>query len=446
MGKGVVKQEKLERSSKRSYQKITVKLKLLAEPEQKTELMQQVKIWQEMLEFCLKIAIDKGITGRKHLHEEVYDKLREKYNEHPSHYIYTAITKALGILKSFRKRKRKGKVKKDRPEIDKGKYRLFLDDYHLFTLVVSEANLIESGKIRIATSENRGKERLEIKIENDYWLKKKLEEGMEIKSVELVWKEEDIYAHVVLQKEIILNQPQGIISIDINALTVDVFDWSKSIYVILLFGMIATLRNRYLRIIGDIQKKVKGRKKKKRLRAKYYEIMNRRINQLIDSLSLYLVKYAKRNNLAIALEDLKNIKDKNKIKIVAKTIFNKIIWCIVYKANLSGVKVIKVNPYRTSSNCPVCGWKKPKMDSEKIYNCQGCGFSAHRQLVGSLNVGKKAMSEIPMKSWEGQVKPFLSSGIGKEILRLTEKGFVLSRKEELTGCHEAEIQKKVSQI
>jgi IS605 OrfB family transposase len=208
---------------------------------------------------------------------------------------------------------------------------------------------------------------------------------------------------------------------------VDVFDWSKSIYVILLIGMITTLRNRYLRVIGKVQKGVKGRKKRKKLRKKYYGIMNSRVNQLIHSLSLYLVRYAKGNKLAIGLEDLKNVKDGNRVKVVTKSIFNKIIWCIVYKANLNGVKVIKVNPYRTSSNCPVCGWKKPKMDSEKIFNCQGCGFSANRQLVGSLNVGKRAMSEIPMINWKGQVLPFLSSGIGKTVLRLTEKSFLASK-------------------
>jgi len=47
------------------------------------------------------------VTSRKKLHEAVYKELRAEYYEYPSHYIYTAITQALAIYKSYRRLSRK---------------------------------------------------------------------------------------------------------------------------------------------------------------------------------------------------------------------------------------------------------------------------------------------------------------------------------------------------
>ena len=67
---------------------------------------EQVKIFQElfqtyseMVDLCLKTALEYNITSRKRLHKAVYKELRDKHPNFPSHYIHTSITLALAIFK-----------------------------------------------------------------------------------------------------------------------------------------------------------------------------------------------------------------------------------------------------------------------------------------------------------------------------------------------------------
>jgi IS605 OrfB family transposase len=54
-----------------------------------------------------------------------------------------------------------------------------------------------------------------------------------------------------------------------------------------------------------------------------------------------------------------------------------------YKAFLLGIKVEYVNPKHTSQKCPKCG--KPNKARDRKYQC-GCGFKAHRDRVGAINI------------------------------------------------------------
>ena len=61
---------------------------------------------------------------------------------------------------------------------------------------------------------------------------------------------------------------------------------------------------------------------------------------------------------------------------------------IEYKATLAGILVIRVNPYKTSQRCPSCGREHKAKD--RWYECE-CGFHAHRDLVGAINIAKNAL-------------------------------------------------------
>ena len=60
---------------------------------------------------------------------------------------------------------------------------------------------------------------------------------------------------------------------------------------------------------------------------------------------------------------------------------------IEYKAALAGILVAYVNPYKTSQRCPHCG--KEHKARDRRYVC-GCGFHAHRDVVGAINIAKNA--------------------------------------------------------
>lgn len=60
---------------------------------------------------------------------------------------------------------------------------------------------------------------------------------------------------------------------------------------------------------------------------------------------------------------------------------------IEYKAALAGILVIRVDPYKTSQRCPLCGSEHKAKDRK--YVCE-CGFYAHRDVVGAINIAKNA--------------------------------------------------------
>lgn len=60
---------------------------------------------------------------------------------------------------------------------------------------------------------------------------------------------------------------------------------------------------------------------------------------------------------------------------------------IEYKAALAGILVIPVDPYKTSQRCPSCG--KEHKAKDRRYECE-CGFHAHRDFVGAINIAKNA--------------------------------------------------------
>ena len=61
---------------------------------------------------------------------------------------------------------------------------------------------------------------------------------------------------------------------------------------------------------------------------------------------------------------------------------------IEYKAALAGILVAYVNPYKTSQRCPHCG--KEHKARDRRYECE-CGFHAHRDVVGAINIAKNAL-------------------------------------------------------
>lgn len=61
---------------------------------------------------------------------------------------------------------------------------------------------------------------------------------------------------------------------------------------------------------------------------------------------------------------------------------------IEYKAALAGILLVYVDPYKTSQRCPVCGMEHKAKDRK--YVCE-CGFHAHRDVVGAINIARNAL-------------------------------------------------------
>ncbi|MBP1448522.1 MAG: transposase, partial [Thermoproteus sp.] len=155
----------------------------------------------------------------------------------------------------------------------------------------------------------------------------------------------------------------------------------------------------------------KGEKNKKKDR-------RRKIARLI-------VREAKRRSCAIAVEDLpKNVPSHMIERIEDKRLGNRIYQAgfiavlreIEDEAKREGVKLIKVDPSRTSSLCPRCGGGLVRGSASRELRCPRCGFRGNRDAIAVINIEGRARQGpapsgpmpddpapeavvLPMKAW-----------------------------------------------
>ncbi len=61
---------------------------------------------------------------------------------------------------------------------------------------------------------------------------------------------------------------------------------------------------------------------------------------------------------------------------------------ISYKAERLGIKVEQVDPAYTSQECPACSARNKAQD--RTYICAECGWMGHRDVVGAINISRRA--------------------------------------------------------
>ena len=112
-------------------------------------------------------------------------------------------------------------------------------------------------------------------------------------------------------------------------------------------------------------------------------------------ISKKIVRKAKDTGRGVALEDLKGIRDRVTVRKAQRSAlhswsFAQLRAMIAYKAMLSGVALIAVDPRNTSRTCPECGCiDKANRRSQAEFVCTGCGFAAHADWVGARNIASR---------------------------------------------------------
>lgn len=162
---------------------------------------------------------------------------------------------------------------------------------------------------------------------------------------------------------------------------------------------IETVRQTFSHRRRNLQKKqTKSAKRKlKQLSGKqsrYQKGVNHQISKSI-------VEKAKRTERAISLEDLTNIRERVRVRKSQRHRLNNWAFAdlrlkIEYKARLSGVRVIAVNPKNTSRQCSSClHISKSNRKSQSEFKCQKCGFTANADFNASLNLKERASVKMP---------------------------------------------------
>jgi IS605 OrfB family transposase len=119
---------------------------------------------------------------------------------------------------------------------------------------------------------------------------------------------------------------------------------------------------------------------------------------------------AKKLGYAVAREDLtglinslrkiKNKDHRTKLIIMGYARLGK--W-IDWQAMKHGVPHAIVNPNGTSSECPKCDSKGLKDVDYRSLRCPRCGFEGDRDVIGKLNIRKRALKKLRIKANPGGV-------------------------------------------
>jgi IS605 OrfB family transposase len=162
------------------------------------------------------------------------------------------------------------------------------------------------------------------------------------------------------------------------------------------------VRARFSRFRAKLQKK--GTKSAKRLLRRRSGREKRFVKDVNHCLSKAIVQTAKGTARGIALEDLQGIRERaTRSKRAQRTVtkrqrrvlhtwsFFQMRAFITYKALLSGVRVVYVNPAYTSQTCSACGHcERANRHSQSKFLCMSCGFSAHADVNAAVNIRENA--------------------------------------------------------
>jgi len=125
--------------------------------------------------------------------------------------------------------------------------------------------------------------------------------------------------------------------------------------------------------------------------------------------SLRIVGLALRLQYAVAREDLtglinslRKIKNKDhRTKLIIMG-YSRLERWIDWQAEKQGVPLAIVNPNGTSSECPQCGSKLEENGYRRL-RCPRCGFEGDRDVIGKLNIRKRALKKLKIKANPGGV-------------------------------------------
>ncbi|GBC75406.1 hypothetical protein HRbin06_00724 [archaeon HR06] len=314
-----------------------------------------------------------NITSRRKLHEAVYRELRDRYPYYPSHYIYTAITQALGIFKSYRRLSRKNIKLPSLEKLDV----ILLDDTHLFWF--------NWRSLKLATHKGHIITPFEVQEHSKKFM------NWQVKGSRLVRRNSEYFLHVTFRKAVEEKEASGFLGIDVNERSIDlaIVKPDKVKFVKIDISEAKYIRERYFRKRRSVQSKAS---EKTKLLAKYSGRERRRINSIIHKASKIISKIAKEENVKPVMEKLTNIRERIRYgrkmnRRLHSISFRKAQLYISYKAMEYSYKPEFVKPKNTSKTCPICG--KLNKPNGHFFKCKKCYFQADRHLVAAWNIAAK---------------------------------------------------------
>ena len=327
--------------------------------------------FRQMLNDCIRIGLAENTTSLKSLSLKAYKQL-SRYDV-ASYHKLCAISAATGILRNYRKAKRKNPQAKEpyarRPRLTTC-YGFKIRDGELSLPIHAKEHVWISLNQHVQTAIN----------------------GFTLRSVTLT---EDrlclAYASGVQQR-----QPRGFIGIDRNLdnLTVAAtdgaiqqHDLSEATHV---KSMYHDVRSHLKRNDVRIRRQVSG---------KYGRKQREKVQQILHHASKLIVEEAKAKRYGIAMEKLTGIRKLyrrgNSQGCRGRGRMNSWSYAelqrqIEYKSKWEGLPVIYVHPHGTSSRCSICG-ERMKPEENRMLRCSSCGYTVDRDVNAAKNILARAL-------------------------------------------------------
>ncbi|MBS7612019.1 transposase [Candidatus Bathyarchaeota archaeon] len=335
------------------------------------DLRKLLEDFRDMVNFCIEFAFKRRISSYAKLRKGVYEDWKKKW-DYSTHFCHSACKISLAMLKSYRRKRRKGK-----PEAKKLFMQLDLQLYKFY-----------GDRIRISVKPRKFAY-VELKYGEyqrkfiDAWKAGKLKTG------EITINETKVI--VPFKKDVDLSNPSDWIAIDINESNITTV--SSNPHIIRLEPKIREIRSAYFEKRRKIQKLAKHKPlTSQRLMAKYSKREKNKVKDMCHKLAKSIVDFAKQHNFGIILEDLKNMRRRIKYsrrmnRRLHSLPFRKLQSYIEYKAHSASLPVIHVDAKYTSSLCPICGGRLAS-NGHRLLKCE-CGFEGDRDIIACLNMLKR---------------------------------------------------------
>jgi len=371
-------------------------VKCVAIPYQPSEeVLKLLMTFREMVNYCIRVGLDMGITSRFKLSKEVYHELM-KYGYH-SWYVLGAIEVATAILKNYRKAKRGGR------DIKQPLAR------RLVAKIGNQAIKIVDEKLRIPIKPRwflyipLYKRARELLVDSKHRLG----------SVTLTPK----MVYVSFSKMVEVKEPRGYVAIDVNEdnITAVSSDGEVRIYDL---SKLKRANQGYFERKRALQRRYhKDRRILRKALSKLSRNYGNKVSTMLHQVSTAIVKWCREKGYGIIYEDLKGLRNavnkkvkrfnrfNGKVQLISKRSkrlkrrlnnwwFRRFLKQIEYKALWEGIRTIESEYTKgSSSTCPICGFRLKKYPNGLV-ECEEHGLM-NRHIVACLNLLR----------WEGVVHP-----------------------------------------
>jgi putative transposase len=339
-----------------------------------SDLLRLLDEFRRMVNVCIAVGIEENVSSLKSLSLKSYHRLNRDIL---GYYRLCAISRATGIIRNYRKAKKKN----SRMKFPYAK-KLMLTTCYGFK--------ITDGLLRLPV-----KPRTYVYVKLNSHTVQVLS-GVKVRSVTLSLNS----LSLSYSREKTEVKPEGYVGIDCNLdnvtaastdRTVRTFDLSK-----------ATMIKADYRYVKS-QFKRNDARIRTRVYNKYGDKQQNRVQPLLHSVSKRIVEEAKSKRQGIVLERLTGIRrlyqkgngqNRNYRARMNSWSYGEIQRQVEYKARWEGVKVIYVPARNTSKRCSICGYKTLESTKRRLW-CPGCGTILDRDENAARNIAARGLRFSP---------------------------------------------------